>query len=281
MTGLDIFKQKLYLLRPFLMTGSIDEGRIKFLKPTLDQIITFIASPIFDEMRFEKIQRVTVNKNLFNGANERINDINLLKYPPAKFANYGRANIKGQSILYATCNPITALNEIKPNVGDLITVSTWTILENETLSVVPIFKITSKDNISHNELSLNFLNEYEKLRKTLSKEVAEQSDELILFIAECFAKKVEYGNKYDYFMSAYFANRIFTEFNIEALVYPSFPDKLVFSNIAIQPQSFDNKYSLSNVEECFVIESPRENGHFYNLKRINSTKEFHKGKILW
>lgn len=281
MTGLDIFRQKLRIFRPFLMTGSIDEEIIKFLKPELDQTITFIASPIFDKMGFKEIQRVSVNKNLFGGVNKRINNINLLKYPPAKFANYGRANMKGQSILYATFNPITALNEIKPNVGDIITISTWDISDSKVLSVVPIFKITSKDNIFHNELSLNFLNEYEKLRKTLSKDVAEQSDELISFMAECFAKDVEYGNKYDYFMSAYFANRIFTELNVEALVYPSVPDKLGFSNIAIRPQSFDNKYSLSNVEEHLVIESPKENGHTYNLKLISSTKTFDKNKILW
>lgn len=281
MTGIDIFKQRLSLLRPFLSTGSIDEKIIELLKPILDEIITFIALPIFDEQGFKEIQRVTINKNVLNGKNERIDGIALLKYPPAKKANYGRANIKGQSVLYATFNPMTALKEMKPNIGDFITISTWTILETTTLSVAPIFKITSKDGVFHNELSLFYLNEYEKLKKSLSKDVVEQSDELMLFMAECFAKRVEYGNKFDYYLSAYFADRIFAGLNVEALVYPSFPEDLSFSNIAIKPQSFDDKYVLNSVEECVVVETPKRNGHIYILKSSDSTKYFDKNKILW
>jgi len=282
MTGLDVLKQILNQLRLFLMKGSINsEYEITCLKQILDKIITFIPSIIFDELGYKEIQRVTINKNLFGGRNESIKTTNYLKYPPSKNVNYGRANLKGQSILYATFNHITALNEMKPNVGDLITISTWDISDDKALSVIPIFKITSKNMIAHNLLSLQFLNEYEKVKKTLSKDVAKQSDELMTFIAECFAKEVEYDNKYDYFMSAYFADRIFTGFNVDAIVYPSVPEDLGFSNIAIRPHSFDSKYFLSKVEECYVVESPRENGHSYQLRTTGSTDKFNKDEILW
>jgi len=185
MTALDLFKQRLSLLRPFLSTGSIDEKMIELLKPILDEIITFIALPIFDEHNFSEIQRVTINRNVLNGENKSIETISFLKYPPPEYVSYGRANVNGQSVLYATFNLMTAIKEMKPNIGDLITISTWTILETATLSVAPIFKITSKDGIVHNELSLFYLNEFEKLKKTLSKDVADQSDELMAFMAEC------------------------------------------------------------------------------------------------
>lgn len=281
MTALDLFKQRLSLLRPFLSTGSIDEKMIELLKPILDEIITFIALPIFDEHNFSEIQRVTINRNVLNGENKSIETISFLKYPPPEYVSYGRANVNGQSVLYATFNLMTAIKEMKPNIGDLITISTWTILETATLSVAPIFKITSKDGIVHNELSLFYLNEFEKLKKTLSKDVADQSDELMAFMAECFAKKVEYRNKYDYYLSAYFADRIFAGLNVDALVYPSFPEDFSFSNIAIKPQSFDDKYILNYVEECIVMEIPNINGHIYNLKSRASTKNFSKNKIFW
>lgn len=66
MTALDLFKQRLSLLRPFLSTGSIDEKMIELLKPILDEIITFIALPIFDEHNFSEIQRVTTWVQVIN-----------------------------------------------------------------------------------------------------------------------------------------------------------------------------------------------------------------------
>ena len=96
---------------------------IELLKPILDEIITFIALPIFDEHNFSEIQRVTINRNVLNGENKSIETISFLKYPPPEYVSYGRANVNGQSVLYATFNLMTAIKEMKPNIGDLITIS--------------------------------------------------------------------------------------------------------------------------------------------------------------
>lgn len=286
MTGLEMLNEKLNALRAFLIKNSINATTISSLKTKLDEI-PFFTSPIFEDIQFPQIQRVTINRNLFEGKNERIHDITFLKYPPSALVKkYGRANNLGQSILYAAFNYMTALKEMKPKVGDLITVSTWSLLDGANLTVSPVFKITTKDNLSHNELSLKFSLGYSNSQKQHPKEVAEQLDGLVQFMAECFAKNVEYGNSHDYFMSAYYADKIFQELDngsVEAIVYPSVAEKLGFSNIAIRPEVFDKKYILKGVEESIVVATPIENKTGYALEGTGYAVKFdlNSNKILW
>jgi hypothetical protein len=186
--------------------------------------------------------------------------------------------------LYATQDIHTALIELRPEVGDLITISTWKLHNNESILLSPIFKITTLDNLTHNKASLDFLNKYNKSLNQSSTEVQEQIDELIQFIAECFAKNVEYGNNYDYFFSAYFANKIFNEIDngiVEAIVYPSVQAKLKFSNIAIKPEAFDKKYRLIDVSESSVDSISTKNGSGYSLKGRGDTSNIDNNKIIW
>lgn len=89
---------------------------------------------------FSPIYRLTINKSVL-GFNKRIHEIDLLKYPPAnKVTKYGRCNLPGQSVLYACFGHLTALNEIKPMKGDLITFSKWSVINNQKLKYCPIFK---------------------------------------------------------------------------------------------------------------------------------------------
>ena len=104
---------------------------------------------------------------------------------------------------------MTALNEMKPNENDLVTISTWQLRDDYSLRICPIYKVTSLDDQIHNELSLKFKMYHDDFLKMYDKEEAEQIDELLTFITQCFMKEVEYGNTYDYIMSAYFANKNF------------------------------------------------------------------------
>jgi hypothetical protein len=285
MTGLQMLQTVIATLRPYLKKGSIDEAKAKWLKENLDNAIPFFSSPIF-EMRFPELQRVTINKNLFEGNNDRINDTSFVKFPPEdKVKKNGRANYIGQSVLYATFNPITAMKEMKPQKGDLVTVSIWKQKENdEFLKICPIFKITSLNGVVHNELSLKFKKAYENSLKGHDKETAEQIDELLMFVADCFAKDVDYGNNYDYILSAFYANKILNEFQggtIDTLVYPSVADKLDFSNLAIKPYVFNNHYDLFQVDEGVVVSTPNENGGGHIIEGTGWSRTFDNGKIMW
>lgn len=284
MTGLEQLNLVLNSLRPFLVKGSITAAHLNQLKHFIDRI-PFFSAPIFD-LRFDEIQRVTINRNLL-GDNHRIDKISYLKYPPAdKVKRYGRANFDGQSAFYAAFDPLTVLDELKPKVGDIITISTWTMHEDERLNVSPVFKITTKDNLTHNALSINFMIGYENSIVKMPKEVAGQIDALIHFMAECFAKDVDRSNHLDYFLSAYFANRIFHEFEgggVEAIVYPSVQKNLSFSNIVMKPASFEKKYFLKRVEESIVRATPRDGGRRFLLDGTGWAKTFDSTQdiIIW
>ena len=285
MTGLEQCKAVINSLRPFLVKGSINEASSKWLHETLDKAIPFFSSPIFD-MRFPELHRVTINKNLFGGDNKRIEETTFLKYPPAAIiSKHGRANLIGQSVFYSTSNPITAMNEMKPKIGDLITTTIWKQKENDYyLKISPIFKLTSLNGIVHNELSLKFKMAYENSIKQHPKETAEQIDELLQFVAECFAKDVEYGNNFDYTLSAFFANKILHEFQggtIEALVYPSVADKLDFSNVAIKPNVLDEQFELYQVDEGVLVGIPDGSGGGFSIEGTGWSRTFTDGKIDW
>jgi hypothetical protein len=286
MTGLEICRNVLNSFRPFLNKGSINNEAIsKWLVESLDKSIPFFSSPIFD-MRFPELQRLSVNKNLFGGENKRIYEIKYLGNPPPGIVKkFGRANLIGQSIFYSTLNPLTAIKEIKPNVGDLITTSIWKQKEDDCfLKISPIFKITTLNGDVHNELSLKFKASYENSLKKLDKELAEQIDELLKFVADCFAKEVEYGNNYDYTLSAYYADKILNKFQdgtIDALVYPSVADKLDFSNIAIKPKILNTHFELYQVDEGIVTGLPNAPGGGFTIEGTGWSRTFEDNKISW
>lgn len=285
MTGLEVCKAVLGSLRPYLVKGSIDEARSKWLHDSLDKMIPFFSSPIF-EMRFPEVQRITINKNLFGGDNKRIEEVAFLKYPPAdKVSRHGRANLIGQSIFYSTSNPITAMKEMKPKVGDLISTSIWKQKEDEYfLKISPIFKITTLNGVVHNELSLKFKTAYQQALKLHNKETAEQIDELLQFVADCFSKEVEYGNDFDYTLSAFYADKILNKFeggSIDALVYPSVADKLDFSNVAIKPAVLEAHFDLFQVDEGIVVGLPDAPGGGFLIEGTGWSRNFNNGKIIW
>ena len=258
------------------------------MKQTLHQVITFISSPIFTT-GFPKIQRVTINKYLPDNNNERIQDIKFLKYPPAAAVKRnGRANYVGQSMLYATFDPITAMSEMRPKVGDRITTSTWILHDDKDLVITPIFMLTSGNGgESHNELSLRYLSGYERALREHPEDRQKLIEEVIMFATECFAKDVDYGNSPDYMLSAWFANRLLFDFEdgrIEALVYPSVRQSLGMSNIVIKPEVFDSKYKLHHVQESIVTVTPgMGTARGYFMRGTNDTKNFdlENGKIIW
>src|SRR4051812_34739070 len=115
MTGLQQLQSVLNSFRYYLKSGSINEQRANELKQALKEGIPFFCCPMTNKLIFPDLKRVTINKYLFGGKNISIEDIDKLKYPPSdNVTRNGRANYIGQSALYATFNPLTALNEMKP-----------------------------------------------------------------------------------------------------------------------------------------------------------------------
>lgn len=283
MKGHEILLGKLAPLRKYLNSGMISEAAIAPIKAYLEQI-TLLSSLMYKQ-RIDSFQRVTINSRIFNGEHKRITEINNLKYPPKEFVKkYGRANLPGQSILYATSDSITALSEMRPEIGDLITISTWKLKTDYDLTVTPLFKNSTKDGVVHNELSLRANILYEKQVKQYDENTQKQLDIILQFISDCFSKEVDDNNHFDYFLSSYYANRIFTELEngeVDAILYPSVRQSLTISNIAMKPEIFDKHYDLELVEESTVATNPQNGGKGWFLKGSGYSKNFEGGIINW
>jgi len=282
MKGYEVFLVELRPLFQFLLKNSIQEKHIDQIQRKLDSI-PFFTSLIL-KSRISSFQRVTINKRLFQGKNVRIDDISFLKNPPANLVSrLGRANLQQQSVLYATFDPLTALSEMRPEVGDLVTTSTWKLKTDHDLTFSPVFKNSTKDGIVHNEMALKASLHYAKELRNHDEETAKQIDILIKFMADCFSKDVDPNNHFDYFMSAYFANKIFYNFEngeVDAILYPSVRQSLTLTNISIKPLIFEHNYQIDLVEEGIVTNVPSMIGG-WTFNGTGYCKDFDGNKITW
>lgn len=269
------------------LEGEIDERIEEVTRSYLGEKLRF--PEIFFERKFPSFERITINKKLPNNSNERINKVRYLHNPPPKFINsYGRANYKNQSIFYATFLTPIALKELKPEKGDLYTLSRWKLLNKyDKLLVFPIFKPEKVDNDS----LLQSLDIFETKRATaLSMMLTQLLDrheedknvifELFTFIANCFAKKIAPQNNSFYVFTSSIANNIFnmSEKRVEAITYPTVQDSTQIENIALKPTVVREKYALDEVREYRVIDY---SGDRILSEYIGRSSKFIGGNIIW
>jgi hypothetical protein len=272
----------LFPLQTYLERNSINEHNIDWIKNYL-QRGTFLSILNYKQ-KIPKFQRVTVNPRILK-ENIRINDLNYLANPPEKCVKrYGRANNIGESVFYATFDPLTALSEMRPNIGDLITISNWKLKNDYKLRIAPIFKNNSIDGIIYNETLLNIIEKYQKEITQHEISLREQIEIIIQFISDCFSKEVDDSNHYDYFLSAYYSKRIFCELqggNIEAILYPSVRQSLTLNNIVIKPSVLNKNYEIESIEENRVIQIPSGKNNGWILEGTGDSKTFENNKIIW
>lgn len=278
------FKNLLDFFRRISEDG-VDQLIEKPVITLLDFTIPFLSTLVMKSV-FPEIHRLTINRNVV-GQNSRIRDIKFLKYPPAeKVTKYGRCNFPGQSIFYGSFMLLTPLIELKPHIGDLITHSIWKVKNEQELNFCPIFLNQPKGENIINERTLEITWEYKKQLEQYPQNIQEQINELVKFITDAFTKEVNPNNHLDYIFSAYFSNKIFNEFEngtVEAIYYPSVKEKLSFENIAIKPETFDNKYELFEVNDLIVINRPSNDFGGFIMDGLGECKSFDysAGKIMW
>jgi hypothetical protein len=255
-----------------------DDGITSLIEPSLltmlENSLPFFSHLVLEDI-FDYVERLTINRNVV-GSNTRIRNISQLSFPPAeKVTKYGRCNRPNQSVLYGGFNRMTVLSELRPGIGDIITVSKWRVKHDMPLKYVPIFKNqprprsrltghvpTIEELINHPD---NLLNErtwkinklYEEQLVNVEPFLKEQIDDLVQFIADAFTRPVP-SNHLDYLISAFFSDVILNRFengSIDAIFYPSVKQNLSFENIAIKPSSFVNKYEIYEVKDSVVVQT--------------------------
>jgi len=265
------------------VNGVIEDWLLNMLEWT----IPYQANFWFEE-KFSRVERITINKRVLD-ENKRIKCIKHLKYPPSELVTkYSRCNLTGESVFYGTFNILTAIAEMKPEKGDIITRSIWCCNSDKQLKYCPIFYHQPTNGEVTNPRSRHYKFMFEQeLKKTYSdSNIREFIVELNKFISEQFSKPINTGNHRDYIFSSFFSSKILNEMengSIEAIHYPSVKEDLSLDNIAIKPDVFDEYFQLSEVSESIVHSLPTSRSSGHVLHGTGDTKKFDysSDKIIW
>ncbi len=206
-----------------------------------------------------------------------ISDLNLLvakKHEDVK--SYGRCNIPGKSILYASINIETILSELGVDVGQTVQYIAFKKKKNTAVKCTIISEIDhvrryGKSSIGGQEFvdvikkNLEQLSELERLKLHL----------VDAFISEKFRNVVKYP--YEYKTTSLFSQIVFEQ-NFDAFYYPSVAHLGGF-NIAITPDAFNDNFEIIN-SEVIIITDSMGYGMYANEIKFKS-KEIKDGVITW
>jgi hypothetical protein len=242
--------------------------------------IPFIKLKI--DIPFKKFHRLTINKRVLQGANKRIHEIDLLKYPPKNYVkNLGRCNFENQSIMYVSTTPFNLPFETNAELGDLVTETTWQLKNKFSLSVVPIFK-----NNSEIDTTFDISSRLEKDISHLSKSFQKFMNYSMQFLADEFSKKVKQNDYVEYLFTANASNNFLFQNNLQGfqgILYPSVPTQGTTWNLAILPDVFDANYELVEVNEGIIVTTPHNSpgGYFEHSTAFTKSIDYEKGKVIW
>lgn len=220
-----------------------------------------------------------------------------LSYPPLdlvkKSKRYNRANTPDFNLFYATDSFDSALLELKPDVGDIVTVGTWVPKQGKTI-------LTSYP-VTHNPLTAQVNPEakkgylaFQEIKQYNHPTLMKFMETIFGFVSEEFAKPVK--DHWEYFLSAKFSERILkinnaeSEWNYECMVYPSVGNKYSVNNIALRPEIIDAKFNLARASQFRITktmyESVAPRNHPEEITVVNyddflQTDWIDDGYIVW
>jgi len=253
---------------------SLNESELDLLRNELDKLTPFVFG---GEKLVPKIERLTINRLLPDNNNETVKEIKLLKNPPAEYVKkHGRANLVGQSVFYGTFILPTALLELKPQNGDIVTISKWK-LKNETdpLMIYPVIDY-------YNCKDLQLRNEFHRYIQKYPKELQEIIITDNLLLAFYFGREVDRNKHHNYIYSAHYADKILNSYfdgKIDAIIYPSVQDSTNSPNIAIKPDVFNEKYEIEEINEFLVVTDGKRSIFLESRKKTNNVDKL--GIIKW
>lgn len=183
---------------------------------------------------------------------------------------------------------MTALAEMKPERGDIITHSIWTCKSDKQLTYCPIFYNQPTSGKVVNPRSIQYKSMFQRKLRELypDSKTREFIIELNKFISEQFSKPIITDNHRDYIFSSFFSSKILNVMEdglIDAIHYPSVQEDLSLDNIAIKPKVFDDNFILNEVNELFVygIPTPQSSGTILRGTGDSKKFDFISDEILW
>jgi hypothetical protein len=245
------------------MEEDLDDEQIAYLRVIIPRLLDMLPMQIEEHHSLPRdFRRLVINEEVC-GKNKRLHSLEQLRYPPRSIQdklNYNRASMKGQTVFYAgSLGRLPVTVETQPRRGQLITESKWKLIDGKVLKQVVIYQ--------HHELALYNTNELlpryehhsremEKLPPNFRKAVELVFDLMI----RAFTRAVDPAKKHGYVLSA-LISEIFMHHpinGVDAIYYPSVPNRAMSMNVAIKPDSLDDKFTMISADESVMLTDPQE-----------------------
>ncbi len=155
-----------------------------------------------------KLYRVVINENV-SGSKKPLTKKCFLTYPPEHIVKkrniYNRANTPKTTIFYGSETIDTALNEIKPKIGDIISVGEWKPL-NPNIEFISYPISHTEKGYGVNEHSTNALNGFYELEICKNEMLKSFLEPYLYILGYEFSKPIKHH--YEYYLSSIFSESI-------------------------------------------------------------------------
>lgn len=238
-------KEKLDYFRSLLgRTADLSDADFEELRQSIK--VFFNLKPVHYSKKLpQHLVRISNNNRILEGQGKELSyltDISQLLAPPPEFCRYGRCNLPNQQILYCAMDEATAYWEVRPEYGDVITISHYSLKPNaqaECSVILPGSATETPSNPSELQKIFHLLDD---------------------FFVDVFTYEVSRDRPKDYLISALLSSEqlfypVPSQDNIQAIIYPSVQKQQFGQNIAIRNEIIFDKYDLAGVETRFILDS--------------------------
>lgn len=252
----------------------IEGSKEKDLKSVKEEISRLMldkkySTDIFTNYTFNGFYRARVHTNVEgyyknNVLNKFINEKEFWN-PPIEYANMGRCNDKWESIFYCSSDFITAVLEVKPIVGDYITVSNF---QNFYTNNVPQFRI--------NAIGKTYLLDIPTLQNLFEGYVMREDQiKMENFLDKLFHQNVDPHELYKYKLSVAVSqifmtngtNRKRAVFQTDGLLYPSIIRNKKSYCFALKPWLVHCYFEIKSIQTIQILEIGKD---FIKLKLLRN-----------
>lgn len=233
--------------------------------------------PLYDGIlnpeKFNQIPFYRTRLNI-NSQNEDTSLVMTYSFPPANICkDNGRANLAGKSVFYCSNDPIAAIIECKPEIGNEGYLSVWEgIAKREVKS--GIFLPNNLPRMNHWDILGQ--ESYENWTKYISENHPNYSKHFVELYD--FINKKFIDEKKPYPLTSFLSNEmLFNNSHKDFFIYPSVIANSKLSNIAFHPNSVIENLKFSKVIKFKVI-NIENNNIIFNLGKVGT---LHETKMIW
>lgn len=242
------------------------------------------------------LYRVVVNESI-HGSNQSLNKKRQLSYPPLHIVRskniYNRANSSRVTLFYGSGSIDTALAELKPMVGQTITIGEWVPKDENKFICYPISHahIANGKNIDTTQAFEGFKKQFTTADPLLIKFV----EPYFNILGHEYSKSINHPQ--EYIVSALFSENIMKHsqraqdsiYNIDCIVYPSVGNKFSTTNFAVKREVLNKRFELANATELEVTATnfnevkgaPVNSINVVKYKNLKQAKRIEDNNIIW